>query len=147
LDELAMSGGTPDPNLETVLADALKRPAGTERDTFLDHACGHDFVLRQSVERLIEAREQKDTARDAPTKNYDPEATDEFGTDQIEDGQEIGSPSPLEREGDGTLVGPYQLVRKIGQGGMGAVYLANSAGRCAVRSLSRSSNPGWTLSR
>ena len=68
-----MSGDIPDSRIETIAAEALKRTAGIERDTFLDHACSQDFLLRQSVERMIEAQERATSVPDPPTTDHDPD--------------------------------------------------------------------------
>jgi eukaryotic-like serine/threonine-protein kinase len=119
-----MCGDTPDSSIETIAAEALKRTAGIERDTFLDHACSQDFLLRQSVERMIEAQERATSVPDSPTTAHDPDRTDEFASHPAGAGQEGRLPSRLDGDVAGTLIGPYELVRKIGQGGMGSVYMA-----------------------
>ena len=119
-----MSSGAPDPDIETIVVEALKRTAGIERDTFLDHACSQDFLLRQSVERMIEVEKLASSVPDSPTTGHDPNPTDEFASELPGSGREGGPPRRLEGDVAGTLIGPYQLVKKIGQGGMGSVYLA-----------------------
>ena len=130
-----MSSDTPDPDIETIVVESLKRTAGVERDTFLDHACSQDILLRQSVERMIEAQNRAPNVPDSPTTDHDPDLTGEFASDPAGPGQ-AGGPPPL-RDGDvtGSLVGPYELIRKIGQGGMGSVSWPSSASRFAVRLL------------
>jgi serine/threonine protein kinase len=80
------------------------------RDTFLDQACGNDTSLRLEVEQMLAAD------RSAPAADY------------------LAAPLPLNlrsllptcpADGDvGRRIGPYQVERILGQGGMGSVYLA-----------------------
>src|SRR5262245_12798697 len=73
---------------------------------FLDEACGGNAPLRARVEQLLHAHEAMGSidgsAADTPA---------------------AGTNEPL-TEGPGTVIGPYQLLQAIGEGGFGAVYLA-----------------------
>jgi non-specific serine/threonine protein kinase/serine/threonine-protein kinase len=90
---------------------ALDRPAD-EREAFLDEACGADLSLRQQVERLINSHQQAgDFIEDRAATAHDSLLTDEPVTLE---------PDPM----IGRQVGSYKLIREIGRGGMGAVYLA-----------------------
>lgn len=82
-----------------ILADALEL-LPSQRPAFLDRACGGDSELRAEVERLLAA--DKATA---------------FPTIAAKELLSSHSAAP-------TQVGPYRVVREIGRGGMGVVYLA-----------------------
>jgi serine/threonine protein kinase len=83
-----------------------------EREAFLDEACGGDLSLRQQGERLINIHQQAgDFIEDRAATTQDSLLTNEFVT---------LAPDPM----IGRQVGAYRLVREIGRGGMGAVYLA-----------------------
>jgi serine/threonine protein kinase len=74
-----------------------------ERAAYLNQACGSDADLRATVERMV---------RDA-------ERADAFFQTQDE-------PAPARGEVDaaGSMIGRYKLLQKIGEGGMGVVYMA-----------------------
>jgi tetratricopeptide (TPR) repeat protein len=88
--------------VKSVLDGALEKVPG-ERTAFVAAACGEDSELRAEVESLL--------------------AFEEGSAGFIEEplfGRFTGGPG-LE---EGQRVGPYRVVREIGRGGMGAVYLA-----------------------
>jgi serine/threonine protein kinase/TolB-like protein/Flp pilus assembly protein TadD len=88
------------------LVDAgLEREDGA-RARFLDEACAGDSLLRSEVGELIASHEQAGSFMTAP-------AYDAATTLVAEDADLIGR-----------RIGPYQAVRELGHGGMGAVYLA-----------------------
>jgi serine/threonine-protein kinase len=89
--------------VDRIFAAALERPLA-ERAAFLDAACAGEPGLRREVERLLAADERSATFLERP-------AGDLLGL-ALDDGEEGGR------------LGPYRLLRRIGGGGMGAVYLA-----------------------
>jgi serine/threonine protein kinase len=93
-----------------VFAAALERE-GAERDVFLADACAEDNDLKSEVHSLLAAHDGAGGFIETP-------ATPEF-TGIL--------PTRDEPSLEGRRVGPYQLVRRLGQGGMGAVYLADRA--------------------
>jgi eukaryotic-like serine/threonine-protein kinase len=85
---------------ESLFFAALERCTPAERAYYLDVACEGDAVLRREVEALLQAHEQDALCR-APTL--------------------VVSPPD---EHDGMVIGPYKLRERIGEGGMGTVYVA-----------------------
>ncbi len=79
------------------------------RSQFLDDACPGDPALRAEVESLLAHHDDSAPALVLTPPPEDPAARDDAG------GRE-----PLE----GRQLGPYRMARKLGQGGMGVVHLA-----------------------
>jgi len=110
---------------------ALELPA-SERGHFLDVTCAGDAALRDEVDAMLRAdAEAAATGLAAAT----PEFADALGAD-------------LEgRDGDalaGRRVGAWRLLREIGRGGMGAVYLAErDDGEYAQHAAVKLMRGGW----
>jgi WD40 repeat protein/serine/threonine protein kinase len=94
------------PNIEEIFFAALEIEGRDSRSAFLDQACG-DPELRRRVVRLL--------ARDAQASGFleSPAAAPPITVE-----------SPSVSEGPGTVIGPYRLREQIGEGGMGAVWMA-----------------------
>jgi eukaryotic-like serine/threonine-protein kinase len=84
----------------------IKDPA--ERQAYLDEACANDLDLRKEVNALLV---NHDKAR-------------EFLESPFFTGIETRSKQTLQPEGPGSKIGHYELLKQIGEGGMGLVYLA-----------------------
>jgi serine/threonine protein kinase/tetratricopeptide (TPR) repeat protein len=125
-----------DRELKAIFCEAVDRPAGPERDEYLDGVCPVGMPLRARVDALLRAHDASgrflgsspgsDEPADATTGAATPADT---GSPEVPatltataSGDDIVS-RPL-TEGPGTWIGPYKLVQMIGEGGMGAVFLA-----------------------
>lgn len=104
--------------IEEVFQAALDiEPA--QRESFLHRHCGGDSPLRAEVVKLLHDHDASGDALEAP-----PWIASTMIRDALADKQD-------EKQEEGALagkrVGAYKLVRELGRGGMGAVYLAERA--------------------
>ncbi|HYP01817.1 MAG TPA: hypothetical protein VER76_16625, partial [Pyrinomonadaceae bacterium] len=103
--------------VEEVFQAALDLPRD-ERPKFIAETCADDAALRGQVEALVAQYEEAGDFIEEPAfvlNNFNPGSVP-FRTTQ-----------PTSFEDDpmaGARIGAYKIVREIGRGGMGAVYLA-----------------------
>src|SRR5690242_5051812 len=91
--------------IKALLASALDREPG-ERRAFLDEACAGDAALRRELETLLDSHGRSGDFIEAPAFEVMAESLTE---------------STLK---PGTSIGPYQIISRLGSGGMGDIYLA-----------------------
>jgi non-specific serine/threonine protein kinase/serine/threonine-protein kinase len=117
--------------LEDLFHAALER-APHDREAFVAAACGADAGLRQEVERLLHAHEQASS----------------FVVRAAADIEHVAATVPP----GGRQIGAYRLVRELGRGGMGIVYLGERADaqfqmRVAIKVIKRGMDTDAVLQR
>ena len=97
-----------------IFHDALERPFG-ERKAFATSACGGDPELEREVLSLLVSAAEGDGFLDSASLPALPDVG--------------GTPPPPMDPGSPRRIGPYTVLREIGRGGMGSVYLAERSDR------------------
>ncbi|HYJ47567.1 MAG TPA: serine/threonine-protein kinase, partial [Pyrinomonadaceae bacterium] len=131
--------------IEDVFQTAVDLPE-VERHRYIAEACAGDEELREQVEVLVTQHDEAGDFIEAPAlaitdfRNAATPAADSPTTDTYED--------PV----IGRHVGAYRVVREIGRGGMGAVYLAERADsefrrRVAIKLIKRGMDTDFILRR
>jgi len=93
--------------IEAIFNDALElKPE--DRPAFLDHACAGDADLHREVDSLLASVDKSLGFLESPL-------------------HKVAQQLAAESEGPGSRIQAYQLLRVIGEGGMGKVYLAARA--------------------
>jgi serine/threonine-protein kinase len=118
------------PELERIVDRALD-VAPAERASLVAACCAGDAALRDAALAWLRGCERADGVLDAPVAEltgghpaFDPTGDDGTGDDGTGTGD--GGAPVLPADG---VVGAWRLVREIGRGGMGVVYLAERADR------------------
>src|SRR3954468_6097623 len=124
--------------LKNVFADAMERETSRERTAFIRDSCADDTTLRVEAESMLaEAEGLLDPATD-PFEQCAANAAVTLRRDE---------PSQI-----GKRMGAYRVLREIGRGGMGSVYLAERADgqfqkQVAIKVLRRGTDTDEVLRR
>ncbi|MEY2519836.1 MAG: eukaryotic-like serine/threonine-protein kinase [Verrucomicrobiota bacterium] len=118
--------------MKTILADALEHPSLEGRTAYLKRSCKGDTTLMREVEELLALS----------TENLD----------ELADNTPVAFTRTTPAQPSGRRIGAYEIVREIGRGGMGAVYLAKRADgqfekQVAIKLLKRGTDTDEILRR
>ncbi len=124
--------------LKEIVADALEERSPAARTALVESRCADDARLLREAESLV---------REAEALLHEP-------TDNLEDCAEQATASLWRDEAPrtGWRIGAYEVVRELGRGGMGAVYLAARADgqfekQVAIKVLKRGTDTEEVLRR
>ncbi|TVP46733.1 MAG: serine/threonine protein kinase [Gemmatimonadales bacterium] len=117
---------------DALFSEALELPR-SERSAFLERACGPDEALRSRLDRLLRTADRDEDPLMSPERMLGADLEELFSDED----DEAGSDPHI-----GLRLGPYALVRRIGRGGSGSVYVAERVdglfeARVAVKLLRR----------
>jgi tetratricopeptide (TPR) repeat protein len=98
--------------IEPILEEALELE-GAERAVYLDRACAGEPELRADLEAMLAADAGDGPLDRQPTASL-PALLGAWADEEPEESSEVA----------GRQIGPFQLIRRIGRGGMGVVYEA-----------------------
>ena len=129
--------------VDALFADALELPP-EERDAYLRVACGSDGGLLNEVRVLL--------ARASDAERVIGEGAGDFAPSVISGasgGDSSAEDEPLPHDG---MIGPWKVIRELGRGGMGAVFLAERADgewdrQVAVKRVKRGMDTDEVLAR
>jgi WD40 repeat protein/serine/threonine protein kinase len=117
------------PRTNDLFLRAAEVESPSERRLFLDRACGGDAGLRAQVESLLAASEKAGSFLDEPAARALPESPGTVAYEPV-------------AERPGTVIGPYKLLQQIGEGGMGAVFMADQTSPVQRRVALKIIKPG-----
>ena len=124
--------------LKTIVDEALREESSATRTTLLKQRCSSDTALLEEAESLLAEADSLRAEPDDWMENCAEQATRTYWEED------------LSRQGE--RVGAYVVLRRIGSGGMGAVYLAERADgqfekQVAIKFLKRGTDTEEVLRR
>ena len=109
------------PRVNEIFAHAILESAADRREAFLKDACAADADLRRRVDALLRAHEAASGFLQGPGGSTFEATIDRTLKPEAEPAIDVIQHLDETLE---TMIGPYKLREKIGEGGMGVVYIA-----------------------
>jgi serine/threonine protein kinase/Flp pilus assembly protein TadD len=103
------------PNEQAIFEGARNAQNAERRKAHLDQHCGNDAELRRRIDALLRAYDEGESFLESPPPELGANAF------SVDDSPAVERPFT---EGTGTVIGPYKLLERIGEGGFGVVFLA-----------------------
>jgi tetratricopeptide (TPR) repeat protein len=107
--------------LKELFLGAAEITDSAQRQAWLGQECGQDLDLLARVQALLEAREAPDSFLDVLAP---PAVAPQEELSQTQRSVLAATVDDLITERPGTVIGPYKLLKQIGEGGMGTVFMA-----------------------
>ncbi|REL24226.1 serine/threonine protein kinase [Rhodohalobacter sp. SW132] len=102
--------------IDTLFKDVLEVPS-EERDSFLKQQCGSDTDLISHVEKLLQVHDQAEQILGDTAETFAAPLVPGLIDEVAQSAEKVF-------EKPGTIIGSYKLLKQIGRGGMGSVWLA-----------------------
>ncbi|MDH3598222.1 MAG: protein kinase [Candidatus Tectomicrobia bacterium] len=115
----------PSERLEDIFGNAIALTSPRARSAYLDEVCRDDSKLRADIESLLAAHDRAGDFLEPLDLELDRRLSDSTPNSKMSAYADHSTThAHSEHDAPGGRIGPYKLLQLIGEGGMGAVYMA-----------------------